>query len=383
MTREMGDRVRQLLEAHGVTLREKDLAREVGMTPDALSRALNGKREFSAIELARVAEHLHTSTHWLITGDPDPRAVSVAARHAFNFDRGVHETPAWDEVRERLSDVALAYQQVLEEVERRPIFEPSWTATRVRSLLVGSHGGDFVMSFAEAVESSLGVDVVRVDGIDRAYSLRVGLQPVIVLRETGNWFYQNWSIAHELGHVISGDLEPIERVDAAESTHEQFANRFAADLLLPRSGLEVHDWRLMTPAALADFVWHAGVSTNALRRRLASLGIEVSARVRSWLSLTTQKLLRQYWIGARDSVDLITERMERASGRRFPVRLIAAHYAAVAAGALHAVTLAWMLGGAPAELEAELAPLAAAEGSNFLDSHAELDWLEEALTSES
>ena len=48
--------------------------------------------------------------------------------------------------------------------------------------------------------------------------------------------------------------------------------------------------------------------------------------------------------------------MERASTRRFPSKLVAAHLGAVTAGALHAYTLAWMLGVDGAELEAELTP---------------------------
>ena len=49
----------------------KEIARQVGMTEDAFSRALRGQRGFSALELARLAEVLDQDIHLLITGVPD------------------------------------------------------------------------------------------------------------------------------------------------------------------------------------------------------------------------------------------------------------------------------------------------------------------------
>jgi transcriptional regulator with XRE-family HTH domain len=37
-------------------LRHREVAERIGMTPDAFSRALHGKRQFSSIELARLAD---------------------------------------------------------------------------------------------------------------------------------------------------------------------------------------------------------------------------------------------------------------------------------------------------------------------------------------
>ena len=60
-------------------------------------------------------------------------------------------------------------------------------------------------------------------------------------------------------------------------------------------------------------------------------------------------------------------RMERAASRRFPSALVNAHYSAIGAGRIHALTLAWMLDVPPAELEAELDPKSVSS---------DLDWLE-------
>ena len=58
--------------------------------------------------------------------------------------------------------------------------------------------------------------------------------------------------------------------------------------------------------------------------------------------LSTQKLLRRHWTGARYG-DPITQRMTEAGGRRFPSWLKAAHLEQIAAGAIGKGTLAWML----------------------------------------
>jgi len=52
----IGSRVRSAMQGAG--MQQKQLAERVGMTPDALSRALNGQRGFAALELADIASVL-------------------------------------------------------------------------------------------------------------------------------------------------------------------------------------------------------------------------------------------------------------------------------------------------------------------------------------
>lgn len=78
---ELGQRVRSRMPAG---MSQNRLAERVGMTPDALSRALNGRRGLSLTEVTSIAEVLGADTHWLITGADDPFAVSVAARHSWD-----------------------------------------------------------------------------------------------------------------------------------------------------------------------------------------------------------------------------------------------------------------------------------------------------------
>ena len=93
------------------------------MTADAFSRALNDKRQFSSIELARLADQIDTDLHWLITGQLDPHRISVAARHDFNHEARQRTIPGRAGDERTLTDIALAYRQAYSEPEQ-------WAAPR-------------------------------------------------------------------------------------------------------------------------------------------------------------------------------------------------------------------------------------------------------------
>ncbi|MBL7519132.1 ImmA/IrrE family metallo-endopeptidase, partial [Frankia sp. CNm7] len=191
----IGDRVLEQIGRSCPTALHRDIADRVEMTADAFSRALRGKRAFSSIELARLADLLDADIHWLITGLPDPHRLVVAARHDFDHLTGRREVPGRDRDEQALRDVALAYRQAYPQPERLRELPDSPGAVRA-ALDEG-----FVRPFADRLESRLGVDVVRLADLSTAYSFAIGGQRVIALPATGNWFRENWSLAHELGHL--------------------------------------------------------------------------------------------------------------------------------------------------------------------------------------
>jgi Zn-dependent peptidase ImmA (M78 family)/transcriptional regulator with XRE-family HTH domain len=332
----IGDRVRESLERVEPALLQRDLAERIGMTPDAFSRAINGKRQFASIELALLAEAIGADLHWLITGQPDPHRVSVAARHDFDHATGTRSVPGRDSDEQILADIALAYRQAY----RKPAAGAEWpkSADSVREAL----GPDFVRPFAKLLEQKLGIGIVRVAELSTAYSMIIGGRAVIAVPATGNWFRENWDISHELGHLFRGDHE--DGVSSAEADRrEAAANAFAAELLLPVSLLENIDWDSATDGQLADLVWTLGVSTDALCRRLRDILGNAPERVAYWATYATQRLLR-YHLPGDSELDKITLRMDAASQRRFPLALQEAHLERVASGAIGTATLAWMLG---------------------------------------
>ncbi|MEN0085232.1 MAG: ImmA/IrrE family metallo-endopeptidase [Leifsonia sp.] len=332
MSAEIGRRVASLLP-EGRTQRE--IALEVGMTPDAFSRALNGQRGFAAVELARLADLLDADLHLLITGEPDPNRVVAAARHTYDHDTKRHHLPGVDQDRPQLESVLLAYEQVHGALAPSAI--PSSLAEARTAL-----GEDFVLPFADRLDA-IGIDVVRIRDLTSAYSLFIGQRAVIVLKATGNWFWENWSLAHELAHVVER-ANAIRHGDAREHMpDERAANAFAAELLLPAARIETVDWATNSEADLANRVWDLGVSTEALSTRLASLGLPAAPHIAAWAAQPTQRLLRRHLVTLGDD-DPITRRMDAASTRRFPLALQDAHLREIARGTVRKDTLAWMLG---------------------------------------
>jgi transcriptional regulator with XRE-family HTH domain len=342
----IGDRALQSLKQLSPRPRQRDIAERIGMTPDAFSRALSGKRQFASIELARLAEQIGADLHWLITGQPDPNRVSIAARHDFDHATGQRTIPGRADDEQTLADIALAYRQAYPE----PGKVPDWPGSpaSVREAL----GPDFVRPFADRLEKHLGVDVVRVAGLSTAYSFTIGGRPVIAVPATGNWFRENWDIAHELGHLIKGHHDNgISKNDADQ--HEAAANAFAAELLLPAAVLKSMEWDLIGDDGVAELVWSWGVSTDALCRRLCALLGHAPECVARWASLPTQRLLRHHLL-IESELDEITVRMDAAAQRRFPLSLQEAHLELVASGTISTATLAWMLGIDAAALEVDV-----------------------------
>jgi hypothetical protein len=347
----IGDRVLQSLEQVGPGLRHRDVAEQIDMTPDAFSRALHGKRQFSSIELARLAKLIGADLHWLITGQSDPNRLLIAARHNFDHATGLRTIPGRAADEQTLADIALAYRQAYPDPEKRPERGSAAglpeSAGAVRKIL----GPGFVRRFADRLEKHLGVGVVRVTGLSTAYSFTVGGRWVIALPATASWFRENWDLAHELGHLVEGHHDDGTS-DHEASRQEAAANAFAAELLLPAETLKNIEWESIDDEDLARLVWEWGISTDALCRRLCALLGQSPARVAHWAAGPTQRLLRRH-LATESELDEITIRMDEAAQRRFPLRLQEAHLERVASGAIGSITLAWMLGIDAAELEVD------------------------------
>ncbi|MBO0855117.1 MAG: ImmA/IrrE family metallo-endopeptidase [Nocardia sp.] len=327
----VGDRIRSLMPSG---MSQRVLAGRAGMKPDALSRALNGQRGFSSSELAMIAEELDADLYWLATGNEDPHRVQIAARHSWDANLRVSTNPG------RSSDDAILARVVDVYNATFPDGPPPSQAltdsvARMREIL----GEDFVRTFGAVVEDRLGVDVVRLPGLTTDYSLTIGERAVVLLATTPSWFRSNWSLAHELAHLALGHhnatAEPAEKDEAP-------ANRFAAELLLPKDVVKRERWDRMDERGLANFLWRTGVSTAALKNRLDGLHIEVPPSFAATLQESTPKLIRTHAevVGGAQE---ITVRQQDSSARRFPFAVVDALQRRVDAGAVSPEYLAWVL----------------------------------------
>ncbi|WP_110207300.1 helix-turn-helix domain-containing protein [Nocardioides daejeonensis] len=332
---DVGRRIRRGMP-HGLS--QRALAQQVGMTPDALSRALNGQRGLSAVEVAAIASVLGVDTHWLITGQADPLKVSVAARHSWDAQR-----------RERVNDGRTDDQAILDQIVAvyRAAFPQGPPASsklpaspgELRGLL----GSSFVREFADTSETRLGIDVIRIPGLKTDYSLRIGERGVVVLATQSSWFRSNWSLAHELGHLALDHHSPRDGRQPVQR-EEKEADRFAADLLLPSAAL--HRIANATDAtAVAAMIWELGVSTEAIRNQLRTAGLRPALEVGEALLLTTPRLLRDnlHALPSGEKHDPIMEREQASSARRFPLSLLSALQDQTERGAASPVLLAWAL----------------------------------------
>lgn len=339
----VGARIRQRIAELNLRVPEKDIAASVGMAPDVLSRSLNGKRTFTSIELAHLAERLSTSMYWLATGEADPFEARIAARHQYDFNAGRYVDDKDGSTSQTLDNIELAYRQVYP--GRNDAATPVAGPDEIRERL----GEDFISDFATRVEEVLDIDVVRVEGVTSAYSLRAGGRYCIVVPRSGNWFRQNSDIAHELGHIYLGHFNG--RDETASDVKEGPAFDFAAQILLPESRMRSVDWENTNRLEIVNFLWNHGVSTKYLANRLRRLALLARTEVWDLLEQSTFDVLNRPLEGKSFSPLAVAVRTQRAAKRRFPEALIAAHVEAVATGKVAKETLAWMLDVAPEEID--------------------------------
>jgi Zn-dependent peptidase ImmA (M78 family)/transcriptional regulator with XRE-family HTH domain len=333
---EVGDRIRAVMP-HGMSQRQ--LAERTGMTADALSRALNGQRGLSPLEVAKIAQSLGADTHWLITGAPDPFAITIAARHAWDAERRVRHNPGKQDDQRLLDRVTGLYRAAFPQGPTSSAELPDQPAG-MRDLL----GPEFIRNFADNVEQRLNVDVIRIPGLGTDYSLRVGGRGVIVLATQASWFRSNWSLAHELGHLALGHHSADESPRRIQRD-ERAADAFAAELLISQADLD-EVANAEAEAVLARTIWRLGISTEALRNRLARARIPANSIVTEALRTSTPRLLRTNADAFDDSgqaIDQVAAREQAASARRFPLALLSALQAQIELGAASPTHLSWAL----------------------------------------
>jgi Zn-dependent peptidase ImmA (M78 family) len=136
---------------------------------------------------------------------------------------------------------------------------------------------DRFSSLAEAIEHELGVDVLveSIEGnlagasiVDRGF-------PFIWVNQDQPLTRGLFTLAHELGHVVSGRGSPItlDFTLSAKSNTERVANAFAAALLMPEDLVQAHiDADGRSAKALAEMISEFGVSFESLVYRLHNLG---------------------------------------------------------------------------------------------------------------
>jgi Zn-dependent peptidase ImmA (M78 family)/transcriptional regulator with XRE-family HTH domain len=303
---DLGRRIADARAEAGVT--QADLAASIGLERTALVRIESGERKVSATELVAIAGALDKPVDWFFTESPiavvsrrrDPavggfsrvldRAVELVARDVA-FLEGRHllssaERPPAHKAPESFKDAENLAREVRAQTGR-----PEGPLLDLQSLAEGLG----LLGFSLALGPDAG---------DAAY-VGVGKVGVAVINGTADPGRRRFSLAHELGHHLTGDAyEPSPRLGASDT--ERMFNAFAAYLLMPRSSVLS--------------IWN---EFSAQSQRLAATAVAVRFSV-SWTAACNQ-LRNLDLIDSRERERLLENDLRRGElfefGERFAVEL--------------------------------------------------------------
>jgi Zn-dependent peptidase ImmA (M78 family)/DNA-binding XRE family transcriptional regulator len=256
---------------------QADLAARIGLERTALVRIESGERKISATELVAIADALDRSADWFFTEAP----VAVVSRRRDPAVGGFSR--ALDRALESAArDVAfLEDRGLLPSAERPPRKSPeSFQDAEDFACDVRAEAGrpDGPLLDLQSVVESVGLLgfslALGPDAGDAAY-VEVENLGVAVINGTADPGRRRFSLAHELGHHLTGDAYEASPRLGTSGTERMF-NAFAAYLLMPRSSvLTVWDgFKVRSPrqAAIAVAV-RFSVSWTAACNQLRNLDL--------------------------------------------------------------------------------------------------------------
>ncbi|MGW1246909.1 helix-turn-helix domain-containing protein [Streptomyces sp. NPDC002535] len=277
-------RVRSLMS--DAAMNQTQLAETIGISKPKLSLSLGGGRRFSTYELAAIAELFHTTVDYLVSGKT-PSSAALAARD------DSHKSPAWEEAAKRaetLDEVEAALNDLGIDRAISPLTNwerPTFSGLAISdgpTLAKAAHAllaDDFRDDMPSAIEAAFGIHVCAKalgSGFD-GLSWRSEDSRIIVMNTDVAWSRQRFTLAHELGHHLAGDVDDrglLVDTDVMSTQHripEMRANSFAAALLMPEHELRKRVHGTVTRSLFASLVGACLVSSDALAWRLKGLGL--------------------------------------------------------------------------------------------------------------
>ena len=360
---QVGTRVRQ--ERNRLGLSERALAVRSGLSQPRIHRIeTDPQRPIDLGDLSKIAAGLGVSMSSLIEDSPVRDRVFAAARAR---DDGAVADALYVacnliELEERLSGLGVGDRQQLRLPQVRlpaegPAAQGCFLAHAVRELweIPDAPLGDI----GELIEDFTGADVAVRDLPDDVSGLAVTEQTagvaVILANTQVSREHQRFTLAHELGHLLTGDTQVDTARTSSTSPAERRANSFAGHLLMPEGG--VRRWLAAagdppvtaerTVAALARVF---GASLDVTLIQLQSFGL-ITASQKSALGGVSMRTLalRHGWLSAWEAG------AAAAAGTRPPRRLWQRALLAYQSGQLGIAPLALLAHTDPARMRAELA----------------------------
>lgn len=286
-------RLRAAREARGLT--QAQAAADLGVSRPLLIAIEKGTREVSPHEIARLADIYQTNVSELLRPAPPPAAIGVRFRAVMPTDQ--RDTGELSSAVDELEHYADDYLDLLRKAGTEPPGRPEPTrsirpadprraedlATEERNRL--GLGDGPVRPLREVLEIEVGLRVFllrlpsRIAGLFVVIDVLGGCMAVNSRHPVER---RRWTMAHEYAHYLANrDRAEVTALSYQRTPEaEQFADAFAANFLMPRSGLSrrFHELKRtssdrVTPALLVQLAHAYGVSLQALSNRLEELGL--------------------------------------------------------------------------------------------------------------
>jgi Zn-dependent peptidase ImmA (M78 family) len=286
----IGANIKAAREDAGLSLRELDgLIEEAdrvdGLSYSAIQRIESGQRKVASHELAELAEVLGTTMSRLL--GRRERSASLALAGRITEEVSAESLTA---LRQRVVEI-LESSDLLDRLSgpRIPAKIPSLPAVAAsraggRSLAAAARvalglGVAPIANLAELVESRFGAHVVHQPlGTGQHGFCVTGEGIAVIIVNSGDvWGRQRFTLAHELCHLIVGDLDSWELIDGrsnARPGEEGRADDFAAHFLTPDQGIqEMVGAKVLDKAGVMRVALAFGVSRETAANRLRDLGL--------------------------------------------------------------------------------------------------------------
>ncbi|MFA7323426.1 MAG: ImmA/IrrE family metallo-endopeptidase [Candidatus Nanopelagicales bacterium] len=223
------------------------------------------------------------------------------------------------------------------------------------------HGLDLapIKDMFELLHLTVGVDVLSVKADEAEHGLSMtdtaSGRVVIAVATTVHPMRQRSSVAHELGHVLAGDLErDLDGQPGERSPSEIQADAFARHLLLPLDAVRVRlEGRFPIELAdVSDLVQEFEVSPTVAAIQMREAGHIHAETCSDWMGMSTRVLAATYgWLSQYQAL------VKASSQPHAPQALMARAAAAYQGGMLGIGELAFWYGQPATELMEELTPV--------------------------
>ncbi|OLT25604.1 toxin-antitoxin system, toxin component [Nocardiopsis sp. CNR-923] len=240
------------------------------------------------------------------------------------------------------------------------------------------------------IEQATGIDVAVLDADrdEHGLTMRDPQRDAVFIgvARTRHPMRQRSTLAHELGHVLFGDVTGGAAGTWSDRSPEEIrADAFARHLLIPAEGLRAflgEQRGLLTQSVLSDVVQRFLVSPAIATIALGQAGY-IDATKQEWMALTAPRLATRF--GWSDQYRALQDESDQ---RRAPQRLLARAISAYAEGVLSVQAIATLRGITRQEAEAELReagvvpaerPVAWTDSTELPEPDVDLAALDEAL----